>query len=110
MHGVTGKAELRQSQAKDFMTASENTDSAPDDVTIAIMALGWILADERRADRLLSLTGLTPDQLREGAGNPHVLSEVLRFLESHEPDLVAAADHLNIRPEKLVSVRRSIAV
>ena len=79
-----------------------------DPVTTAIMALGWILADERRADRLLSLTGLTPDQLREGAGNPHILSEVLRFLESHEPDLIAAAEHLNISPEYLVSVRRSM--
>ncbi len=85
------------------------TDSAHDDpVTIAIMALGWVLADARRADRLLSLTGLTPDQLREGAGNPHILSEVLRFLESYEPDLIAAAEHLNITPERLVSVRRSM--
>ena len=92
------------------MTATDNESNTPDDLTIAIMALGWVLADERRADRLLSLTGLTPDQLREGAGNPHVLSEVLRFLESHEPDLVAAADHLNIGAETLVAVRRSISV
>ena len=86
------------------------TDTAHDDPeTIAIMALGWILADERRADRLLSLTGLTPDQLRAGAGNPEILAEVLRFLESHEPDLIAAAEHLNIAPERLISVRRSLS-
>ena len=86
------------------------TDTAHDDPeTIAIMALGWILADERRADRLLSLTGLTPDQLRAGAGNPQILAEVLRFLESHEPDLIAAAEHLNIAPERLISVRRSLS-
>ncbi len=86
------------------------TDTAHDDPeTIAIMALGWILADERRADRLLSLTGLTPDQLRAGAGNPEILAEVLRFLESHEPDFIAAAEHLNIAPERLISVRRSLS-
>lgn len=86
------------------------TDTAHDDpVTTAIMALGWVLADERRADRLLSLTGLTPDQLRAGAGNPEILAEVLRFLESHEPDLIAAAEHLNISPERLISVRRSLS-
>ncbi len=85
-----------------------NIDSA-DPVTLALMALGWVLADARRADRLLSLTGLTPEQLRSGAGDPHILSEVLRFLESHEPDLVAAAEHLNIDPETLVSARRSMS-
>jgi len=86
------------------------TDTAHDDPeTIAIMALGWILADERRADRLLSLTGLTPGQLRACAGNPQILAEVLRFLESHEPDLIAAAEHLNIAPERLISVRRSLS-
>ena len=29
---------------------------------LALGALGWILTDERRADRLLSLTGLTPER------------------------------------------------
>ncbi len=79
-----------------------------DPETLALMALGWVLADGRRAERLLSLTGLTPDQLRSGAKDAHVLAEVLRFLESHEPDLIAAAEHLNISPEALVSARRSL--
>ena len=31
---------------------------------LALEALGWALADEKRAERLLSLTGLTPERLR----------------------------------------------
>ena len=33
---------------------------------LALEALGWALADEKRAERLLSLTGLTPERLRNG--------------------------------------------
>jgi hypothetical protein len=57
-----------------------------------------VLGDEARADRLLALTGLTPDDLRAGLGDPAVLGAVLEFLGHDEPDLVAAADHLGVDP------------
>lgn len=69
---------------------------------MALGALGWVLSDEPRAERLLSLTGLTPDALREGLGDPGILCAVLDFLASYEPDLVAAADALGVKPEELV--------
>lgn len=68
---------------------------------LALSALGWVLADENRAERLLSLTGLTPDALRGGLGDPGVLGAVLDFLGSHEPDLVAAAEALGVPPQEL---------
>jgi hypothetical protein len=37
----------------------------------------WVLSDEDRAELLLSLTGLTPDVLREGLGDRAVQSAVL---------------------------------
>jgi hypothetical protein len=52
--------------------------------------------------RLLSVTGLDPADLRARAGEPAVLAAVLAFLEGHEPDLVACAEALDIRPETLV--------
>ena len=66
--------------------------------TLALSALGWILTDEKRADRLLALTGLTPEILREGLGERRVQAAVLEFLAGHEPDLVLAADALNVAP------------
>jgi hypothetical protein len=66
-----------------------------------LSALGWLLADSRRAERLLALTGLTPDALRAGLGDPAVLVAVLDFLAAHEPDLVAAAEALGVAPEEL---------
>ena len=75
---------------------------------LALEALGWALTDERRAERLLSLTGLTPERLRHGIGERSVLAAVLDFLAGHEPDLVEAADALNTTPEALVAASREL--
>ena len=40
---------------------------------MALSALGWVLGDGPRAERLLSLTGLTSDELRAGLGDPALL-------------------------------------
>jgi hypothetical protein len=74
-----------------------------DPTALALGALGWVLASEDRAQRLLDLTGLTPDELRAGLGDPTMLGAVLQFLCSHEPDLIAAADALGVAPEELAS-------
>ncbi len=76
---------------------------AHDPEALALGALGWVLSAEDRAQRLLALTGLTPDALRAGLGNPAVLSAVIDFLGAHEPDLVAAADALGVRPQDLAA-------
>ena len=71
-------------------------------------ALGWVLGAEERAQRLLALTGLTPDDLRAGLGDAGVLGAVLDFLCAHEPDLVAAAKALGVAPGALASARQRL--
>ncbi len=95
------------------MTIKETNHAAPAEraaaaQTTALSALAWILADEERARRLLDLTGLTPEQLRGGLGDPVVLAAGLRFLESHEPDLVACAQAVAVSPAELVAARRML--
>jgi hypothetical protein len=75
---------------------------------LALGALGWVLSSEDRAGRLLALTGLDADALRGGLGDPAVLGAVLDFLASHEPDLIAAADHLGVAPEALIAAREAL--
>jgi len=75
---------------------------------LALSALGWALSDPARAQRLLALTGITPDDLRSRLGDRSLLAEILRFLEAHEPDLLACADALEVTPERLVAARRSL--
>ena len=81
---------------------------APDAATLALSALGWVLSDGPRAERLLSLTGLSADELRAGLGDPAMLCAVLDFLCAHEPDLVAAADALKVTPAQLAAARESL--
>ena len=85
------------------------TDTNPRDAEIlALSALGWTLAEEERARRLLALTGLDPAGLRERLGEPGLLASVLAFLEAHEPDLIAAAEALGVSPAELVEARRRL--
>ena len=80
----------------------------PDPEALALSALAWTLADGDRAQRLLALTGLTGEDLRERLGDAGVLAAVLGFLEAHEPDLVACAEALEVAPGDLVAARREL--
>jgi len=80
------------------------------DEALALNALGWILTDEPRAERLLGTTGLTPDALRAAIGERTTLAAILAFLAAHEPDLVACADALDIRPEALAAAAHRLEV
>ena len=82
------------------------TNHAPE--ALALSALGWTLAETGRADRLLALTGLTPDDLRARLDEPALLAAILRFLEAHEPDLIACAEELGVTPGQIVEARRSL--
>ena len=79
-----------------------NADNA---VTLALSALGWTLSDGARAERLLALTGLTPDDLRTRIAEPSVLAATLAFLEAHEPDLLACAEAIGVKPAEIVAAR-----
>ncbi len=68
-----------------------------------------MLADQDRAERLLALTGLTPEVLRESLAERSVLAAVLEYLAGHEPDLLLAADALNVTPDRLVQAGRELA-
>jgi hypothetical protein len=82
--------------------ADSNNDRAE---ALALSALGWALSDGQRAERLLALTGLTPEDLRSRLQDRAVLAAILAFLEAHEPDLIACAEALNVKPAELVDAR-----
>jgi hypothetical protein len=67
-----------------------------------------VLGEENRAARLLALTGLTPEALHEGLGDPATLCAVLDFLCGHEADLLAAADALGVEPQTLAQAREAL--
>lgn len=76
-----------------------------DPVALALAALAATLADERRAQRFLDMTGIGTDELRRRAADPALLSALLRFLEAFEPDLVSISQQLGVKPDVLVQAR-----
>ncbi len=79
------------------------------DEALALQALGWILTDEPRAERLLALTGLGPDDLRGSLGERTTLAAMLSFLTAYEADLVACSVALHIKPEALAAAAHRLA-
>jgi len=79
-----------------------------DAVALALAALAATLGEPRRAQRFIDLTGIGTDELRRRAGEPTLLAGLIRFLEAHEPDLVAVSEELGVSPEVLVQARRKL--
>jgi hypothetical protein len=88
------------------MTApySKQTDAQ----TIALLVIGWIVADIGRAERFLAMTGLDSEQLRNGLAVKAIQLAALDFLSGHEPDLVACATDLGEKPETLAAAREGL--
>ena len=78
------------------------------DEALALNALGWILSDEPRAERLLGLTGLAPEDLRASLGERATLAAILSFLTGHENDLVACADALQVPPASIAAAAQRL--
>ena len=84
-------------------------DASPNDAqALALVALATAVSDERRARRFLDLTGIGTDELRARAGDPVLLAALIRFLEAHEPDLVAVAEAMHVAPQVLVGARHAL--
>lgn len=70
---------------------------------LALQALGFILEDNALRDRFLALTGLIGAELRNHIADDGFLLNVMDFLASNEPDLIACAEALNENPEALLA-------
>ena len=67
-----------------------------------------MLGDDARSERFLALTGLTPEVLRDGLGDPATLGAILDYLAAHEADLTAAADALGVSPQTLAAAAQDL--
>lgn len=83
-------------------------DALFDPTIVGLAALAATLSDERRAQRLLDLTGIGTDELRARAADPVLLCALIDFLEAHEPDLIAVAEQAGVTPQTLIAARRAL--
>lgn len=71
--------------------------------TIAAEGLAFLAADERRLTRFLSLTGLSPPELRAALGAPETLRAVLEHVSEDESLLLVFAASVSRRPEEVTA-------
>ena len=91
-----------------MLPETPNRATSGDPLALGLAALASTLGDQRRAQRFLDLTGIGTDELRRRAAEPGLLAALIRFLEAHEPDLLAVAEQLGVGPELLVEARRKL--
>ena len=68
---------------------------------LALDVLLWITADEDRLLPFLAASGLGPETLRSSAREPAFLVGVLDHVMGHESVLVACAEALGVKPERI---------
>lgn len=91
------------------MSATYRIVSAEESSALALNVVAWTVSDAGRAQRMLDITGLDPQTLRENLTKPATLRAMLDFVLDHEPDLIACARDIGVKPEDIASARRGIA-
>ena len=79
-----------------------------DPEALALAALAATLTDARRAERFLTLTGLSPHGIRSRLGDRALLSACIAFLEAHEPDLISVAQDVGVEPRQLLQAKAAL--
>jgi secreted protein with Ig-like and vWFA domain len=76
---------------------------------LALRTLTYIVADEERLGRFLAVTGLQPDSIRSAAASPGFLAAVLDYVAGDEPLLIALAQSLALKPERIMEARWTLS-
>jgi hypothetical protein len=77
--------------------------------SVAIQALSFLAEEPDRLGRFLSLTGLTPESLRDAASEPNFLLGVLDHLASDDALLQAFAASIESEPQTISAARDLLA-
>jgi hypothetical protein len=86
--------------------------SVPDQATaeeIGLRALVFVTEDKARLVRFLGDTGLTPEDLRQRAGEPGMQAAILEYLLGNEPELLVFAAGVGVDPEMIEPLRVLLA-
>ena len=79
------------------------------DHNLAVDVLGWMVADEDRLFPFLNATGLSPEDVRASLSDPAFLVGVLDHVMGNEPVLLACAQGLDIKPERIAAAWRRLS-
>lgn len=93
----------------DRRSSSKNNALAERAEALAIEALTFLAGDSQALERFMSLSGLSPETLREAAAQPGFFAGVLDFLAADEPLLLAFAANAGRDPAEIERARQALA-
>jgi hypothetical protein len=76
--------------------------------TLALEALAFLAADERRLGSLLAQAGWTLGELRAQASDPQVLAGILDFVLGDERLLLVFCEASGLNPQLVTQARRAL--
>jgi len=77
--------------------------------SIAAGAFSVLVQDETRLARFFELTGLRPETIRQAAASEGFLGAVLDHVAADEELLLAIAEALSVRPERIMAARQVLS-
>jgi hypothetical protein len=77
--------------------------------SVGMSAFAFIAENEERLSRFLDITGLRPDTIRQAAASPGFLGAVLDHVASDESLLLALAQSLSTKPERIMEARHTLS-
>lgn len=76
---------------------------------IGLQALVFVTGEPMRLARFLADTGLSPQELRQSAGEPAMLAAILEHLLGNESELLVFATEAGIDPQAVEPMRSLLA-
>jgi hypothetical protein len=76
---------------------------------LALEAFSRIAHDEERLGRFLAISGLHIQSIRSAAAMPGFLAGILDYVAADEPLLIALAEELETKPERIMEAHRTLS-
>ena len=76
--------------------------------TLALKALAFLAHSEEDLDRFVTLSGVTPADLRSRADDPEILAAVLDFVLADDARITDFCEAAEIDPRELHAARRAL--
>ncbi len=86
-----------------FPNAPENRKGSKQAEETATAILGWLAGEPDMLQRFLTLSGVSPAQIRTAISDPGFLAGMVDFVMGHEPTLLAFCEATGTKPEEVVA-------
>ena len=90
------------------MGLKNTSPKALEGTTIALQLIAFLAADDEGMECFTSLSGMSLDDMKEGAENPVFLGFMLDYALQDEALILAFAENQQISPQTLALVRRQL--